>query len=163
MTTERRSRRDKRVLALTHNVEAAVELAHAVPRPPLPHLPDLHPLVQVGVEALDAGQGRHAVVASHGVHKVLAAGRSVGGELASCSSSVCAPRSYPQRHRSHAPSGCVHRSHGAPGVAFDVVTLHIVEAGVVIQPSDGVDGTAESSQSDSPPGRNTNTPPSSPI
>lgn len=64
--------RDKRILPLTHDVEAAVEFADAVPCPPLPHLPDLHPLVQMGVEALDAGQRSHAVVASHGVHKVLA-------------------------------------------------------------------------------------------
>lgn len=58
-------------LPLTHDVEATVEFADAVARPPLPHLPDLHPLVQMGVEALDAGQRRHAVVAPHGVHKVL--------------------------------------------------------------------------------------------
>lgn len=60
---------------------------------------------------------------------------------------------YPNCHRSNAPSGCVHRSNGAPAVAFDVVTLHVVEAGVVIQTANGVYGPTECGESYTPPGK----------
>ena len=43
-------------ILLTHYVEAAVQLADSVSRPPLAHLADLRPLVEVGVEPLHAGQ-----------------------------------------------------------------------------------------------------------
>lgn len=145
--------RDKRILPLTHNVEAAVEFADAVPCPPLPHLPDLHPLVQMGVKALNAGQRRHAVVAPHGVHKVLAE-RVQWGVNPRVATWLFAVRSYPERHGSHSTSGCVHRGDGAPGVAFNVVTLHVVKAGVVIQAPDSIDRTTQCSESYSPPENN---------
>lgn len=142
--------RDKRILPLTHDVEAAVEFADAVPCPPLPHLPDLHPLVQMGVKALNTGQRRHAVVASHGIHKVLAE-RVQWGVSTWVAAWLFALQSYPECHGSHSTSGGVHWSDGAPGVTFNVVTLHVVKAGVVIQAPDSVDRTTQSSQSYSPP------------
>lgn len=163
LTWMRRSQRDKRILALTHDIEAAVEFADAVPCPPLPHLPDLHPLVQMGVKALDAGQRRHAVVASHGVNKVLTGRVQWAVSTAPVAAGLFALRSYPERHGSHSSSGCVHRSHGAPGVTFNVVTLHVVKTGVVIQAPDRVDRTTQSSQSYSPPEKNTTALPSSQI
>lgn len=142
--------RDKRIHLLTHDVEAAVEFADAVPCPPLPHLPDLHPLVQMGVKALDAGQRRHAVVAPHGVHKVLSE-RVQWGVNPWGAAWLFAVLSYPERHGSHSTSGCVHWGHGAPGVAFNVVTLHVIKARVVIQAPDSVDRTTQSSESYSSP------------
>lgn len=58
---------------------------------------------------------------------------------------------HPQSHRSNPSSGRVHRSHGAPAVVFNVVTFYVVEAGVVIETSDGVYGTTERRQCYSPP------------
>lgn len=55
----------------THNVEATVELADSVPGPPLAHLADLCPLVQMRIKPLHTGKRRHSVVAAHCVHKVL--------------------------------------------------------------------------------------------
>lgn len=55
----------------THNIEATVELADSVPGPPLAHLADLCPLIQMRIKPLHAGKRRHSVVAAHCVHKVL--------------------------------------------------------------------------------------------
>lgn len=58
---------------------------------------------------------------------------------------------YPQCHRPHSSSGCVHGSHRTPAVKFNIITLHVVEAGVVVQTSDRIDGTTESCQGYAPP------------
>lgn len=56
---------------LTHNIQAAVELADTVPSPSLTHLFHFYPLIQVGIVFLHAGKRCYTIIASHGVDVVL--------------------------------------------------------------------------------------------
>lgn len=70
-------------------------------------------------------------------------------------SSICFSP-YPQCHRSHPSSGCVHWGHGTPAVTVNVISLHVVEAGIVIQTADSVDGTTKSCQGYTSPDKTQN-------
>lgn len=143
------------LIPLTHYIEAAIEFADSISSSSLAHLVDLCPLVEVGVKPLHTGQWCHAIITSNCVHETLT---SRGHNAVNCRVAIISAlfigfchQSYPQRHRSHSSSGSVHRSHSAPAVTFDVVTLHVVEAGVVIQTSNGVNRTTKCCQGYTPP------------
>lgn len=144
------------IIPLTHYIEATVEFADSISSPPLAHLADLRPFVEVGVISLHTGQWCHAIISSHCIHKILA---RKGCKRLKCILDMINQslltgfpiQSYPQCHRPHSSSGCVHRSHGTPAVTFNVITLNIVEAGVVIQTSNSIDRTTKSCQGYTPP------------
>lgn len=143
-------------IPLTHYIEAAIEFADSISSPTLSHLADLCPLVEMRIKPFHTGQWRHAVVASHSIHKILKMGEH---KVVKCWVHIAdqidvfdlSLQFYPQCHGSNSSPGGVHRRHGTPAVTFNVITLHVVETGVVVQTSNSIYRTTKGCQGYPPP------------